>query len=127
VAQFHSSSTCVYTVAYLPEYGYDVITDFNPDQDQLVISTYWFNTIQRNMYGRPEKAGRSFAIAPNLAAAQRRSAMIVYVSKNGGLYYNQNRSNPGFGQGGLIADLQDGLQLSTRNIVVDYTLDQPIY
>jgi Ca2+-binding RTX toxin-like protein len=116
------------TTPYLPEYGYDVITDFDPDEDLIAVSTYWFNSAKSNSYMRVDPYLEvSFAIAPNLAMAKRSAASIVYVPKNGGVYYNKNRSKQGFEKGGLIADLQDGLQLSRRNFVTTFALDSAMY
>lgn len=40
---------------------------------------------------------------------------IVYNSSNGGLFYNTNGSDPGFGEGGQFATLAGSPDLTTDN------------
>ena len=43
---------------------------------------------------------------------------LLYESKKGGLYLNENGSDKGFGEGGLIALLPSGLDLQESNIIL---------
>ena len=43
---------------------------------------------------------------------------FLYDRKKGGLYLNENGSDKGFGEGGLIALLPSGLDLQESNIVL---------
>jgi Ca2+-binding RTX toxin-like protein len=100
---------------YKPKYGYDIITDFDVNADKIEITSSWFNT-----YAQDKKGGEysfSFKTAPDQASAKRSSALIVYVAETGGIYYNPNRSVRGFAQGGLIADLTDGLQINSNHFI----------
>jgi Ca2+-binding RTX toxin-like protein len=106
---------------YKPKYGYDIITDFELKADKIEVSSSWFNTYVRDREG---EYSFSFRTAPDQAAAKRSSALIVYVMKTGSLYYNPNRSVRGFAQGGLIADLTDGLEIN-RNHFITGTEDKP--
>jgi Ca2+-binding RTX toxin-like protein len=106
---------------YKRKYGHDIITDFDVKADKLEISSSWFDTYT------PDQKGEytfSFETAPDEAAAKRSSALIVYVVNTGSLYYNPNRSVKGFAQGGLIADLTDGLEIN-RNHFITGTEDRP--
>jgi Ca2+-binding RTX toxin-like protein len=106
---------------YKRKYGHDIITDFEVKADKLEITSSWFDTYT------PDQKGEytfSFKAAPDEAAAKRSSALIVYVVKTGSLYYNPNRSVKGFAQGGLIADLTDGLEIN-RNHFITETEDRP--
>jgi Ca2+-binding RTX toxin-like protein len=100
---------------YKRKYGHDIITDFDVKADKLEITSSWFDT-----YVPDQKGGYtfSFATAPDEAAAKRSSSPIVYVVNTGSLYYNPNRSVKGFAQGGLIADLTDGLEINRNHFMI---------
>jgi hypothetical protein len=106
---------------YKRVYGHDVITDFDPNEDKIVISEYWFK-----VDGFVDDRSL-FAIAPDFAAAKLSRARIVYIPESGSIVYNRNRGLAGFGKGGLIADLQDGVLLSRENFVATSDLDRPVY
>jgi serralysin len=106
---------------YKQQYGHDIITDFEVDADRLEITSSWFDTYTSERKG---EYTFSFKTAPDETAAKRSSAAIVYVTKTGSLYYNPNRSVRGFAQGGLIADLTDGLEIN-RNHFITETEDKP--
>ena len=42
---------------------------------------------------------------------------FLYDQKKGGLYYNENGSKKGFGDGGIIAILKGGPNLDSDNII----------
>jgi hypothetical protein len=106
---------------YKRKYGYDIITDFDVKADKLEISASWFNT---DISNGKEGYIFSFKSTPDEAAAKRSDALIVYVVKTGSLYYTPNRSVKGFAQGGLIADLTDGLEIN-RNHFIAGSEDRP--
>ena len=41
---------------------------------------------------------------------------FLYDQKKGGLYFNENGSKKGFGDGGLIAILKGGPDLTSKNV-----------
>jgi hypothetical protein len=53
-----------------------------------------------------------------LGAAKQSKVVITYVTRTGRLYYNGNRSEAGFGNGGLFAKLTPGLELTVRDFAV---------
>ncbi|MGD1704754.1 transporter substrate-binding domain-containing protein [Dapis sp. BLCC M229] len=82
--------------------GSDLITDFNPGHDMIVLDKDTF-TILESESGTGFSIETEFATVTNNAATS--EASIVYNSDNGKLFYNQNGSEPGFGEGGEFAVL----------------------
>ena len=87
--------------------GVDKITDFDRGDDTIVLYRETFTELGRNV---------SFDSVDNLREAKNSRALITYIRSSGSLYYNRNGSDGGFGGGGLFADLQNGLNLSSNDI-----------
>ncbi|MEB3342089.1 bifunctional metallophosphatase/5'-nucleotidase [Okeania sp.] len=92
--------------------GQDTITDFNPDQDIILLDRTTFTTI-----GDGDSFEDVFATVTNNGAARTSDAVIVYNTNNGNLFYNQNGSNGGLGSGGLFVTLEDAPTLDPDNFV----------
>ena len=86
----------------------DKITNFNPSSDTLEIDT--------NSFGIDSTA--TFAAAKNrkrVKALAKKDFVFIYEAKKGGLYFNENGSVKGFGDGGIVAILR-GADLTAANI-----------
>jgi Ca2+-binding RTX toxin-like protein len=81
----------------------DVITDFTLSVDKIALSKTTFNLASTVTAG----VNFGFSIAGEFASVSgsedTSNALIVYNSSTGGLFYNQNGSNAGFGTGGQFA------------------------
>jgi len=88
----------------------DKITDFNPSTDTLEIDT--------NSFGIDSSA--TFAAGNNKKAVKKKLAKqdfdFLYDQKKGGLYFNENGSDKGFGNSGLIAILKGAPNLTASNL-----------
>ncbi|MBD2229947.1 M10 family metallopeptidase C-terminal domain-containing protein [Calothrix anomala FACHB-343] len=84
--------------------GIDQITDFNQQQDKIVLSKKTFNTLQ-SVLGNGFSKGAEFATVANDSLAATSNAFIVYSTSTGKLFYNQNGSASGYGIGGQFASL----------------------
>jgi|GEM_PF-4813553 len=87
--------------------GVDTITDFGVGKDKIILS-------QLTFLGFTGNSDFEQTDSPETS-----SAHIVFTS-DGGLYYNLNGSQPGFGDGGLFAQLSKGASLSAEMIAVYY-------
>ena len=87
----------------------DKITNFNPSSDILEIDTESFGIV-----GDP-----SFAIGKNKKKVKKKLAKqdfdFLYDEKKGGLYFNENGADKGFGDGGIIAILKGAPELAAEN------------
>jgi len=86
----------------------DIITNFKPSVDKLRLDADAFG------------ASQSFKIAKNRKALMRlarKNFNFLYDQKKGSLYYNENGSKKGFGDGGIIAILKGGPNLDSDNII----------
>ncbi len=83
--------------------GVDRILDFVVGNDKIRLSKDTFNSLDNTSNGRLRNA--DFAVVTSNSLADNSSAEIVYNSSNGNLYYNENNAVPGFGSGGLFAQL----------------------
>ncbi len=90
--------------------GKDVITDFTRSKDKIVLDRSTFHTLTKGRL-------KSFAKVKTIAQAKRSDEQIVYIRKTGSLFYNANGDKAGFGQGGLFADLKNGLNLAARDFL----------
>ena len=81
------------------------ITDCNPFTDILEIDT---------------DGSATFAIGKNKKAVKKKLAKqdfdFLYDEKKGGLYFNENGSDKGFGDGGIIAILKGAPELTSGNL-----------
>ena len=88
----------------------DKITNFNPSTDTLKIDT--------NSFGIDRSA--TFAAGKNKKQVKKKLAKqdfdFLYDEKKGGLYFNENGANKGFGDGGMIAILKGSPDLTGSNL-----------
>ena len=88
----------------------DKITNFNPSTDTLEIDA--------DSYGIDSSA--TFASGKNKKAVKKKLAKqdfdFLYDEKKGGLYFNENGADKGFGDGGIIAILKGAPDLSSSNL-----------
>ena len=88
----------------------DKITNFNPSTDTLEIDT--------DSFGIDSSA--TFASGKNKKEIKKKLAKqdfdFLYDQKKGGLYFNENGSDKGFGEGGIIAILKGAPDLTSDNL-----------
>ena len=88
----------------------DKITNFNPSTDTLEIDT--------DSFGIGSSA--TFASGKNKKAVKKKLAKqdfdFLYDEKKGGLYFNENGADKGFGDGGIIAILKGAPNLTSDNL-----------
>ena len=87
----------------------DKITNFNPSTDKLEIDTDSFEI----------ESSANFATAKNknkLKKLAEKDFDFLYDQKKGGLYFNENGSDKGFGDGGIVAILKGGPDLTSGNL-----------
>ena len=87
----------------------DKITNFSPSTDTLKIDT--------NSFGIDSSA--TFTVGKNKKIVKKKLAKqdsdFLYDQKKGGLYFNENGANKGFGEGGIIAILKGSPDLTANN------------
>ena len=92
----------------------DKITNFNPSTDILKIDTKSFGI----------DSSATFATGANKKAVKKTLAKqdfdFIYDHQKGGLYFNENRADKGFGDGGIIAILKGTPELSANNLEFIY-------
>jgi hypothetical protein len=88
----------------------DKITNFNPSTDTLEIDTASFSIDNSATFA----SGKNKKVVKKKLAKQ--DFEFLYDEKKGGLYFNENGSDKGFGDGGLIAILKDAPDLSNNNL-----------
>ena len=88
----------------------DKITNFNPPTDKLEIDTDSFGIHSSATFA----IGKSKKIVKKKLAKQ--DFNFLYDDKKGGLYFNENGSNKGFGDGGIIAILKGVPDLTVINL-----------
>ncbi len=98
--------------------GIDIIKDFRPNVDDIVLNTETFVTL-RSEIGEGFSIEREFASVRNRGAVASSVADIVYVRSTGDLYYNANSALPGFGGGGKIATLDGAPRISASDFVLE--------
>jgi len=88
----------------------DKITNFNPSIDTLEIDT--------DSFGIDSSA--TFAAGKNKKTVKKKLAKqdfdFLYDEKKGGLYFNENGSDKGFGNGGIVAILKGAPDLTSDNL-----------
>ena len=88
----------------------DKITNFNPSTDALEIDT--------DSFGIDSSA--TFASGKNKKAVKKKLSKqdfdFLYDEKKGGLYFNENGADKGFGDGGIIAILKGAPDLTSDNL-----------
>ena len=88
----------------------DKITNFNPTTDSLEINTDSFGVYSSATF----TAGKNKKTVKNKLA--KRDFDFLYDQKKGGLYFNENGSSKGFGDGGIIAILKGAPDLTGSNL-----------
>ncbi|MDZ8259175.1 hypothetical protein [Nostoc sp. ChiQUE01b] len=89
------------------ELGVDIISDFTPEQDKIQLSKSTFTALSNSVFPT-ELNSADFATVTNDTLAASSSAVIVYNSANGSLFYNPNGSADDFAEincGGKFAQL----------------------
>ncbi len=94
--------------------GVDAIEDFVAGTDKIVLHPMTFGLATGAL---PEQM---FATIGSDADAARSSALVVYNTTTGGLFYNQNGSADGFGTGAQFANLTNQSTLTAADFVVQY-------
>jgi len=89
--------------------GIDTITDFNPSQDKISLSRAAFTKLTSSI---------SFATVTSDALAATNAAFITYNRSNGRLFYNENGSLGGLGNGAQFATLSNLASLTGANFVL---------
>jgi Ca2+-binding RTX toxin-like protein len=83
--------------------GVDIVTDFTLSADKITLSKATFNLSSAVTTGVDfgfSVSGEFASVTSNIDTS---SALIVYNSSTGGLFYNPNGSDVGFGSGGQFA------------------------
>jgi Ca2+-binding RTX toxin-like protein len=96
--------------------GIDSIQDFGNGDDQILLDTRVFQGLSGT--ANTPLNSHKFVVVTNDAAATGRSALIIYSSSTGKLFYNENGSETGFGEGGQFASVQEQLNLVAQDFVV---------
>ena len=103
----------IFTLTDTPEFGAgsaERITNFNPkEKDRLQIDISDFGS----------DAAGTFKITKNpkeLLKALASTTDFIYLKSTGELYYNENGSLPGFGDGGVFAILENKANITTKNV-----------
>ena len=103
--------------------GVDVISDFETGSDTILLDKWAFSEI--SSYSTDVwlgfKVPEEFGIVTCDTQATISTAIIVYNSVNGNLFYNTNGSDPGLGTGSLFATLAGAPTL----VVTDFLLTIP--
>ncbi|MDZ7955186.1 hypothetical protein [Nostoc sp. DedQUE09] len=89
------------------ELGVDTISDFTPEQDNIQLSKSTFTALSNSVFPTQLNSA-DFATVTNDTLAASSSAVIVYNSANGSLFYNPNGSADDFAEinsGGKFAQL----------------------
>ena len=88
----------------------DKITNFNPSTDFLEIDVNSFSI----------DVNATFAAGKNKKTVKKKLAKqdfdFLYDLKKGGLYFNENGSDRGFGDGGIVAILKGAPDLNSDNL-----------
>jgi len=89
--------------------GVDTITDFDPSQDKISLSRAAFTKLTN---------GISFATVTSDALAATNAAFVTYNPSNGKLFYNENASIGGLGNGAQFATLSNLASLTSTDFIV---------
>ena len=88
----------------------DDVTNFNPLTDNLVIDTDSFDITGSATFA----AGKNKKVVKKKLSKQ--DFDFLYDQKKGGLYFNENGTDKGFGEGGIIAILKGAPDLTSGNL-----------
>ena len=104
-------STAITRASKFNKKSADKITNFNPSTDTLEIDTDSFSI---------DSSFATFASGKNKKVVKKKLAKqdfdFLYDEKKGGLYFNENGSDNGFGEGGIIATLKGAPDLTSGNL-----------
>jgi Ca2+-binding RTX toxin-like protein len=104
--------------------GNDIIVDFNPADDFIVLSKTTFTAFTASsgsvFDGGTPIAAADFAVigSGGTAAAGNSSALIVYETSTGALYYNPDRATAGLGTGGQFATVSGAPSIPANRILI---------
>ncbi|NEP45813.1 MAG: calcium-binding protein, partial [Okeania sp. SIO2H7] len=96
--------------------GVDAIVDFNGDEDSIVLDRATFRNL--DIIDRNRLAAGDFAVVNSNNAAALSEASIVYNQSNGGLFYNSDGSDLGFGIGDRFATLQGQPTIDSTDFIL---------
>jgi Ca2+-binding RTX toxin-like protein len=111
--RFSSSTGVPFTAAA----GVDTITDFLAGTDKILLSLTVFASIT-SVAGTGFSSPGEFATVGSDGDAAASSALVVYNSVRGNLFYNQNGSAEGFGEGGQEATLSGNPALTATDFII---------
>jgi cysteinyl-tRNA synthetase, unknown class len=94
--------------------GRDEITDFEAGVDKFELRLNIFSQLSPGQTLKSEE----FAIVNSRQAAASSSALVVYDSTSGNLFYNSNGSDRGFGDGANIANLSNRPNLTATDFIL---------
>ncbi|BAZ43800.1 hypothetical protein NIES4102_08020 [Chondrocystis sp. NIES-4102] len=97
--------------------GKDILSDFTTGTDKIVLDKTTFTALT-SVAGDGFEISGEFAVVTTDANAAISSALIVYNSSSGNLYYNQNRVTDGFGTGGDFAILANTPTLGAADFIL---------
>ncbi|MEM8827913.1 MAG: calcium-binding protein [Cyanobacteria bacterium P01_G01_bin.19] len=96
--------------------GIDVITDLEVNEDKIVLSQTTFNVLTGTI---DESINTNeFAAVASDELASVSEAFITYSIGTGSLFYNQNGSDAGFGEGSQFATLQNTPALTATDFLI---------
>jgi Ca2+-binding RTX toxin-like protein len=94
--------------------GVDKITDFTPGIDKIVLDRNLFTS----QTSRLSNSRVDYGFVDTVQQVKRSKALIVYMKNTGQIYYNANRTEAGFGDGGLFAEVTKNLALNPNDFVL---------
>jgi Ca2+-binding RTX toxin-like protein len=97
--------------------GVDTITDFTTKADRIVLYKNTFTALN-SVVGKGFSVANEFALVKDDAAAATSSALIVYNSSSGKLFYNENGIADGFGTGAHFVTLTNTLSLTATDFLI---------
>jgi Ca2+-binding RTX toxin-like protein len=97
--------------------GRDVLADFSSGTDKIVLDKTTFTALT-SIAGNGFNVASELAVVGNDAAAATASALIVYSSGTGNLFYNQNGVTTGLGSGEQFATLSEIPALSVDDFIL---------
>ncbi|MFM6480375.1 MAG: Calx-beta domain-containing protein, partial [Microcystis panniformis] len=97
--------------------GIDAISDFTPGIDKIVLSKAIFTALQ-SIIGNGFSQPAEFASVDDDDLVATSSAFIVYSNSSGSIYYNQNGSAAGLGNGSEFANLLTVPTLTAANFTL---------
>lgn len=97
--------------------GIDSIAGFTIGEDKIVLDKTTFNNLT-SAVGNGFSVASEFTRVTTDTDASSSSALIVFNSTSGALFYNQNGIDDGFGTGGQFATISSASSLDTINFVI---------